>query len=184
MPLSEKADRRIRVLFVCVQNAVRSQIAEALLGQKRNNRFVVASAGTAPAKALHPLTVRALQRAGIDWSDRAPKDVNAVLRDHGWDLVITVCERNRELCPDVPDQPVIATWNIPDPARADGSEGERETAFARTLAMLARRIDLLCALPDDKLHRLALKASADALPGRSGPASVPRRSRSAPSSSG
>lgn len=161
--MSENADEPIRVLFVCAQNSVRSPIAEALLGRKRNHRFEVASAGTDPAKALHPLTVRALRRAGIDWSDRAPRDMDAVLRDQGWDLVITVCEPGRERCPELPGQPVIANWNIPDPEEVTGSEAERESAFADALAMLARRIDLLCALPDEKLHRLALRASVDDL---------------------
>lgn len=159
--MSEIGDDRIRVLFVCAENSVRSQIAEALLGRKRNNRFEVASAGTDPARSLHPLTVTALRRAGIEWSDRAPRDMDTVLRDHGWDLVITVCEPDREHCPELPGQPVIANWNIPDPAKTTGSDAERESAFARALAMLARRIDLLCALPDEKLHGLPLKASAD-----------------------
>lgn len=159
--MNQNADGPIRVLFVSPQNSVRSQIAEALLGRKRNDRFEVASAGTDPAQALHPLTVKALDRAGIDWSGRAPRGVEAVLGDQGWDLVITVCESDRESCPEVPGQPVIANWNIPDPEKVSGSEAERESAFARALAMLARRIDLLCALPDQKLHHLAVKASVD-----------------------
>lgn len=158
----------IRVLFLCTHNSARSQIAEALLERKRGGRFEVASAGTEPATALHPLALRALKRAGIDWSDRTPKDVDSVLGSE-WDLVITVCDRARESCPRIPGQPVIADWGIPDPAEAEGTEGERESVFWESLTMLSRRIDLLCALPDEKLQRLALKGSMDALGAERGP---------------
>jgi protein-tyrosine-phosphatase len=64
------ATRPVRVLFLCTHNAARSQIAEALLARKGRGRFDVSSAGTEPARHLHPLTVVTLRRAGIEWEGR------------------------------------------------------------------------------------------------------------------
>lgn len=144
-----------RVLFLCTHNSARSQIAEALLSRKGRGRFHVASAGTEPAAEIHPLALRALSRAGIQWETRRPKSVDEVLEGRSWDLVITVCEKARETCPQLPGYPVPAYWGIPDPADMEGDEEIRDAAFWDTLSMLGRRIDLLCALPDEKLRGLA-----------------------------
>lgn len=149
----------IRVLFLCTQNSARSQVAEALLSRKDPNRFETASAGTDPASTVHPLALKVLRRAGIDWSDRRPKSVEAV-QDHGrWDLVITVCDRARETCPRIPGRPVTAHWGMPDPDRAEGDLAAREAVFWEMLTVLGRRIDLLVGLPDEKLRGMALRST-------------------------
>lgn len=154
----------LRVLFLCTQNSARSQIAEALLERRSGRRFVAASAGTEPAKSVHPLAVDALRRAGIEWSHRRPKGIEEVASGEAWDLVITVCDRARESCPRLPGRPVTAHWGMPDPAAAAaGGEAEPEAVFWVTLTMLSRRIDLLCALPDEKLRGLALASSVGEL---------------------
>jgi protein-tyrosine-phosphatase len=154
----------LRVLFLCTQNSARSQIAEALLERRSGRRFVAGSAGTEPAESVHPLAVDALRRAGIEWSHRRPKGIEEIAGDESWDLVITVCDRARESCPQLAGRPVTAHWGMPDPAAAAaGGEADRKAVFWETLAILSRRIDLLCALPDDKLRRLSLAASIDEL---------------------
>lgn len=149
----------LRVLFLCTHNSARSQMAEALLARRGGERFRVASAGTEPSAEVHPLARKALRRAGTDWMGGRPKSVDAVAEEGRWDVVITVCDKAREACPRLPGHAVTAHWGIPDPAEARGDEQAREAAFWNALRTLARRIDLLCALPDEKLRGLALKSA-------------------------
>jgi arsenate reductase len=72
-----------------------------------------------------------------------------------WDFVITVCDRAKESCPYFPGQPVLAHWGMPDPAEVEGTDEQKLAAFRDTLVTLARRIDLLLALPVEKLERLS-----------------------------
>lgn len=73
------------------------------------------------------------------------------------DFVITVCDRARETCPVWPGQPVIAHWGAPDPALDTGSDDQIFDQFSQVARILKRRIDLLCALPFDKIDRLRLQ---------------------------
>ena len=107
----------LRVLFLCTRNSARSQIAEALLARKGREQFVVASAGTDPARTVHPFAVAALREYAIDWSHATPQGLEEVA-DREWDLIITVCDRARENCPTFPGRPVFAHWGMEDPAEA------------------------------------------------------------------
>ena len=146
----------LRVLILCTGNSARSQIAEALLATKGVGRFAAASAGSRPAGQVNPFAVRVLAEAGIDWQGRAPRGMDG-LETEPWDFVITVCDRAKESCPFFPGRPVLAHWGMPDPAEVEGSDEEKLTAFRDTLITLGRRIDLLLALPVEKLERLALE---------------------------
>lgn len=147
----------LRVLFLCTHNSARSQMAEALLRRRGEDRFEVASAGTEPADQVHPGAIAALQQAGIRWDGRKPSGLDEALGKRTWDLVITVCDKAREACPRLPGRPVTADWGIPDPVAV--AESRQEGAFWDALTYLSRRIDLLCALPDEKLRGLALRTS-------------------------
>jgi arsenate reductase len=98
-----------RVLFVCVQNAGRSQLAQALYeahgGEAR-------SAGTQPADEVHPVVVEALEEIGVDVADRVPKALTT--DDVEWaDLVVTMgCG---DACPVLPGKRYL-DWNLADPA--------------------------------------------------------------------
>ena len=99
----------MKVLFVCVENAGRSQIAQALY-QRRGGE--ARSAGSQPAEELHEAVVEALEEVGIDVSGRTPK---ALTRDDvDWaDLVVTMgCG---DACPVVPGKQYV-DWNLADPA--------------------------------------------------------------------
>lgn len=152
----------LRLLFVCTGNSARSQIGEAILTRKGAGRIAVGSAGSQPAGRVHPLTVDVLQEFGIDWTGREPKGFDAVM-DQDWDLVITVCDQAREACPTFPGRPAFAHWGMPDPAAVVGSDEARRQAFRDTVHYLSRRIDLLLALPVEKLERLALEQQARAI---------------------
>lgn len=146
----------MRVLILCTGNSARSQIAEALIGAKGGARFVAESAGSRPAARVNPYAVAVLAEAGIAWQGRTPRGLEGLDKER-WDFVITVCDRAKESCPYFPGQPVLAHWGMPDPAEVEGSEEQKMAAFRDTLITLSRRVDLLLALPLDKLERLAVE---------------------------
>lgn len=151
-----------RVLFLCTGNSARSQIAEALLNQRGEGRFVADSAGSHPAGRVNPHAIAALHAHGIPWSGHQPQGIDAVA-DHAWDIVITVCDHAREACPIFPGQPVQAHWGMPDPAAISGDPAAQRRAFDETLLTLRRRIDLLLALPVEKLERLTFEHEVRAI---------------------
>ena len=107
-------DRRPEVLFVCVHNAGRSQMAAALLARHAGDRIVVRSAGTAPAETINPAVVEAMAEVGIDLlaSGAHPKRLDdAAVRAS--DVVITMgCG---DECPFYPGTRYL-DWALPDPA--------------------------------------------------------------------
>jgi protein-tyrosine-phosphatase/N-acetylglutamate synthase-like GNAT family acetyltransferase len=133
-----------RVLVLCTGNSARSQIAEALLARKGGDRLEVASAGARPAPRVHPLALQVLREHGITWPERAPRGIDAVV-DRAWDVVITVCDHAREACPVLPGHPARVHWGLADPARVEGSDGERLEAFRETYLLLDRLTDRFAA---------------------------------------
>lgn len=148
--------RRFRVLVLCTGNSARSQIAEALLARKGAGRFEVVSAGSRPAPRVNPFAVRVLAEAGIPWEGKTPKGLEG-LDQQQWDFVITVCDRAKEACPIFPGTPILAHWGMPDPAEVEGDDEAKLRAFRDTMMVLGRRIDLLLALPIEKLERLTIE---------------------------
>jgi thioredoxin type arsenate reductase len=128
----------IRVIFVCTGNSARSQMAEALLRRDGGNAFRVVSAGVAP-RPVNPMTVRALEKVGIDIAGAQSKPIGMFLGQR-FDYVITVCDRARATCPVFPGGSVTLHWGVDDPAEATGSDEERQAAFDRALKDLAIRI--------------------------------------------
>jgi arsenate reductase len=153
------------VLFLCTGNSARSVMAEALLNVLGNGRFKAFSAGSFPSGKVQPLAAELAQAFGYDaplrsksWDEFAQPDSPAI------DIVITVCDNAAgEVCPVWPGQPVTAHWGVPDPAAIDGTEAERRRAFQSAWMMLRQRIDLLLALPLDKLDRLAMQQQLRAI---------------------
>lgn len=162
------ADRPLRVLFVCTGNSARSQIAQAVLNRKGRGRFVADSAGSHPAERVHPMAVRSLEAHGYSWDGHPPQGLDPVM-SQTWDFVITVCDRAKETCPIFPGQPVLAHWGMADPASAEGTESERQRGFDYTLLVISRRLDLLLALPIEKLERLALVKRVNEIGGAGAP---------------
>ena len=160
----QPVDKQFRVLFLCTGNSARSQIAEAVLNRKGAGRFLAESAGSNPAARVNPYAVEVLRDGGIDWKGHQPRGLTALDRVC-WDFVITVCDRAREACPVFPGQPVLAHWGMPDPAAVEGDETAKRAAFLDALTLISRRIDLLLALPVEKLERLAVEARVKAIGG-------------------
>ena len=124
----------MNVLFVCVQNAGRSQIAEALFRREVDGRHEARSAGSRPAGRVHPEVVDVMREVGVDLADRAPHRLERA--DLEWaDLVITMgCG---DECPVVPGKRYV-DWELPDPAGRPLSEvrGVRDEIGRRVGALV------------------------------------------------
>jgi arsenate reductase len=130
--------QQIRVIFICTGNSARSQMAEALLRRDGGEAFEVVSAGVSP-RGVHPMTIMALDKVGIDITGARSKPVGEFLGQR-FDYVITVCDRARATCPVFPGGSVTLHWGVDDPAEATGTDEERQVAFDRALKELAIRI--------------------------------------------
>lgn len=155
-----------RVLFLCSGNSARSILAEALLRDLGQGRFVAFSAGTRPAQAPDPCALGVLRRNGHRVEGLRSKAVDGFRQGDApmMDFVFTVCDTAAgEDCPPWPGQPVTGHWGLPDPVRAVGTDAERALVFAQTYGALRRRIAAFVALPFDGLDCLALQSRVDRL---------------------
>lgn len=117
----------IKVLFVCIHNSARSQMAEAFLNELGRGRFAAESAGLEPG-TLNPVVVEAMKEAGIDISGNATKSVFDLLkRGRAYDYVATVCdEAAAERCPVFPGTVKERMhWGFPDPSSFPGTFAEK-----------------------------------------------------------
>ena len=130
------------LLFLCVANSARSQMAEGLARARFGGRARVASAGSAPA-AVHPLAAAALDEVGIDAGGQRSKSVDAIAPG-SVDVVVTLCAE--EVCPAFPAAVRRLHWPLPDPAGAAGSDAERLDRFRAVRDEIARRLPALDAL--------------------------------------
>jgi len=144
-----------KVLILCTGNSARSIIGEYLLRVKGKGRFEVYSAGAKPTGRVNPLALWVLQQHyGIDASDARSKSWDE-LRSVPFDFVITVCDNAKEACPIWPGKPVVAHWSSPDPAGAEGTDEQKKRLFVQVASQIARRVELFCAFPDDKIQEQA-----------------------------
>lgn len=119
----------LKVLFLCTENACRSQMAEGLVNHFLAGQVQAFSAGVAP-KEVNPQAIRAMAELGIDISRQQSKSVTE-FEGQEFDLVITVCDSAREQCPFFPGAARRLHVGFPDPGRASGTEDERMAVFRR-----------------------------------------------------
>ena len=123
----------LKVLFVCIHNSARSQMAEELLRQMAGERFEAESAGLEPGE-INPLAVEVLKEKGIDITGKETQKVSDV-RSSGrcFDYVVTVCdEGNAKRCPVFPGARQKLHWAFSDPSSLAGTYEQR---LARTRAV-------------------------------------------------
>ena len=113
------------VLFLCVANSARSQMAEGLARAMAPPGYSFLSAGS-QAGVLHPLAVAALAEVGIDISGHRAKSLTEIALA-GVDTIVTLCAE--EVCPVVPATVRRLHWPLPDPARVEGPADQRRDAF-------------------------------------------------------
>ncbi len=130
------------LLFLCVANSARSQMAEALARRLAPPGVRISSAGSAPAR-VNPFALRALEEVGIDATGQRSKGVEEIRQASGpeVDAVITLCAE--EVCPVWLGAARRVHWPLPDPAAAAGSETEVLAAFREVRDELGRRLTAL-----------------------------------------
>ena len=134
-----------RVLFVCIHNSARSQMAEAFLKQNCGDKFEVHSAGLEPGK-LNPIVVEAMQEIGIDISSNPTKAVwDFIKSGKAFAYVITVCdETSAERCPIFPDVTTRLHWSFPDPSGFPGTHEEKLAKTREVRDTIKQKIEQWC----------------------------------------
>ena len=127
------------LLFLCVANSARSQMAEGLARALAPAGVKVSSAGSAPSK-LNPLAVKALAEIGIDISKHYSKSVDDIAPGDV-DVVVTLCAE--EVCPAFLGKAMRVHWGLPDPAGVQGDEAARLESFRAVRDQLRRRVGRL-----------------------------------------
>src|SRR5271157_868336 len=102
-----------KVLFVCVENAGRSQIAEAFAKKYGKDKFIASSAGNRPAEKVNPIVIEVLKEKGIDISTNKPKLLTFQMAQDS-DLIITMGCNDQGICPGPFSKPTI-DWKLEDP---------------------------------------------------------------------
>ena len=164
-------DRIFNVLFLCTDNTARSVLAEGILRKEGAGRFNAFSAGSQPKGIVNPFALKTL--AAYDY----PADG---YRSKSWDefaapgapkmdFVFTVCDSAAgEACPIWPGQPMTAHWGIEDPAAVEGTDIEKERAFAEAFRFMRNRIGAFIALPMKSLDQMALQKKLGEIGGMEG----------------
>ena len=131
-----------QVLFLCIGNSCRDQMAEGLVNHHLPDRWHAHSAGTSPAGSVHPFAVQVMAELGIDISAHRPKPADE-FRGVELDLVVTLCDEAAEECPVWLGRGRTYHLGFPDPARASGSDDERLAEFRRVRDDLLREVQAL-----------------------------------------
>ena len=134
-----------KILFVCVHNSARSQMAEAFLNEICGKHFEARSAGLEPGK-LNLLAVEAMREIGIDISHKQTQSVFDVFKSgERFAYVITVCdESGAERCPIFPGATMQLHWSFPDPAALTGTREERLAGTRKIRDQIRARIEMWC----------------------------------------
>jgi arsenate reductase len=136
-----RAARPRHLLFLCVANSARSQMAEGIARALAPPGVKVSSAGSRPSR-LNPLAVKALAEIGIDIGGQRSKGVDEV-PPGDVDAVVTLCAE--EVCPVWLGRALRVHWGLPDPAAAPGDDDARLEAFRRVRDELRERLAVVFA---------------------------------------
>jgi arsenate reductase len=138
--------KKKNVLFVCIHNSARSQMAEAFLASICGEQFEAYSAGIEPGR-LNPIVVEAMQEIGIDISKNQTKAVFDMFKSgKGFAYVITVCdETSAERCPIFPGVTTRLHWSFPDPSSFPGTHEEKLAKTREVRDTIKEKIETWCA---------------------------------------
>ena len=131
-----------RVLFVCIHNSARSQMAEAFVNHLGGARFLAESAGLEPGR-LNPVVISIMSEIGIDISGNKTKSVADMIQSgERYSYVITVCdEASAERCPVFPGQVRRLHWSFPDPSRLPGDLQEQIAATRKIRDDIKKKVE-------------------------------------------
>ena len=135
-----------KVLFICVHNSARSQMAAALLNKRCGKFFGAQSAGLEPGK-LNPLAVEVLREMDIDISKNKTQAVFDVFKSGGlFAYVITVCDESEaEACPIFPGVTTRLHWSFPDPSKFSGTTEEKLEQTRNVRDKIDNQVQRFCA---------------------------------------
>ncbi|HEY5865084.1 MAG TPA: arsenate reductase ArsC [Candidatus Tectomicrobia bacterium] len=159
-------DRMFHVLFLCTGNSARSIMAEVLMNQLGQGKFLAHSAGSHPRGSVHPLAIETLQGMHLpvdglrskSWEEFAGPDAPPL------DFLFTVCDdAAAEVCPVWPGAPMTAHWGVEDPAAFTGTEAAQRQKFLEVALLLRRHIELFINLPTATLSSMTMRAKPHAM---------------------
>jgi len=131
-----------KVLFVCIHNSARSQMAEAFLNKLSAGKYQAESAGLEKG-TLNPVVVEAMKEVGLDISKNLTKEVAEVLsRGKYFDYVITVCdEASAERCPVIPGASKKLHWSFADPSQFKGTNAEKMVQVREVRDAIKKKVE-------------------------------------------
>ena len=144
-----------KVLFICVHNSARSQMAEAFLNDGCGGEFEAQSAGLKPG-TLNPLVVEVMREAGFDISRNKTQAVFDVFKSGQlFTYVVTVCsEAEASGCPIFPGPTRRLHWPFPDPSKVEGTREEKLEKIRQIRNAIQARIEQFCAENCTRLREL------------------------------
>lgn len=140
----------IKVLFICVHNSARSQMAEAFLNRLGKGKFLAESAGLEPAR-LNPYAVKVMDEIGYDISRNPSNSVfNYYKEGKLYYMVVKVCDQvNGQRCPIFPQTHRVLDWNIEDPATLTGTDEEILARTREIRDIIKEKVELLISEYED-----------------------------------
>ncbi|TXS94104.1 arsenate reductase ArsC [Parahaliea maris] len=151
----------MKILFVCTHNRCRSILSEAIAQQRAGDVIEARSAGSQPAREVHPLTLKYLAEAGYS---------TAGLQSQSWedfagfapDLVITVCDAAAgEACPLYLGGALKMHWGLSDPSKIEGDTAAQAAAFNHCIEQVEGRVAILARLARDGVGGAALREALE-----------------------
>lgn len=135
-----------KVIFICIHNSARSQMAEAWMNHLCGDRFDAESAGLEPG-TLNPLVITAMKEVGIDLSGKETRSVSDVYRSEKiFSYVIAVCdESSAEQCPIFPGLAKHIHWSFTDPSTLRGTEQEKLIIIREIRDAIRKAVEDFCA---------------------------------------
>ncbi len=131
---------KAKVLFLCIGNSARSQMAEAFLKKHGGGGYDAYSAGTEP-KGIHPYTERVMEEVGISLSAQHSKHIKEYMGKMNFAYVMTMCDEAEKSCPAIfPGTGQILHWSFEDPAAFVGSDDEKLAKFREVRDQIEQQI--------------------------------------------
>ncbi len=131
--------QKANILFICVENSARSQIAEGFARDIAPPDVGIFSAGTQPAQALHPMAVEVMNDFGIDISQQAPKHIDEVIGPY-FTIAVTLCRESEVECPVLAGAPANVHWSLDDPGAFVGPREGVRAGFLRPLKKIRQLV--------------------------------------------
>ncbi|MBI4223419.1 MAG: arsenate reductase ArsC [Deltaproteobacteria bacterium] len=133
-----------KVLFVCMGNSFRSQIAEAFAAEYGKGRLLAHSAGARPAGYVHPMAIQVMEEIGFDIRLRQSKSIDPALLAE-MDRVVFLSPDVEVLCPKIPPSAVVERWPIEDAVRLFARGEQRLQAFRVVRDQIEAKVRALAA---------------------------------------